>query len=108
MNESKNNRPVGIEYWIEQLRRMAVILRDSNDAVTVSLPEGNIISWNKGASRMYGYDEDEALSMSIYQMVPDERKKETFDLIRRIINGETVESSETKRISKDGRILMFG
>jgi PAS domain S-box-containing protein len=105
MNESQNNRPVGIKYWIEQIRRMAVILRDSNDAVTVFSPEGNIISWNKGASRMYGYDEDEALSMSIYQIVPDERKKETFDLIRRIKNGETVESSETKRITKDGRVL---
>ena len=105
MNESQNNRPVEIKYWIEQIRRMAVILRDSNDAVTVFSPEGNIISWNKGASRMYGYDEDEALSMSIYQIVPDERKKETFDLIRRIKNGETVESSETKRITKDGRVL---
>ena len=37
----------------EQLRRMAVILQDSNDAVAVFSPQGDITSWNKGAVGMY-------------------------------------------------------
>jgi light-regulated signal transduction histidine kinase (bacteriophytochrome) len=43
--------------------------------------------------------------MSILQIVPGERRKETLDLIERIKNGETIESFETKRITKDGQVL---
>jgi transposase-like protein len=38
-------------------RRMATVLRDSNDAITVQNFDGKITAWNRGAERMYGYTE---------------------------------------------------
>ncbi|MFZ5998451.1 MAG: sensor histidine kinase [Nitrospirota bacterium] len=87
------------------LRRLATVVADSNDAITVHDLSGRITAWNRGAVRMYGYAEAEALSMSIFELIPEERKLEEMRLIEQIKTGAPVESIETKRKAKDGRIL---
>ena len=66
------------------LRRLAVVLKDSNDAITVHDLQGNIIAWNRGAEKMYGYAEAEALEMNVAQMVPLERKTKALEHLERI------------------------
>jgi PAS domain-containing protein len=51
----------------EEARRLAVLLRDSNDAIVVFDFQGNIISWNQGATQLYGWSENEALQMNIQE-----------------------------------------
>jgi PAS domain-containing protein len=46
-------------------RRMATVVRDSNDAITIQDFAGRITAWNHGAELMYGYSEAEALAMNI-------------------------------------------
>ena len=87
------------------LRRLAVVLRDSNDAITVQDLKGQIIAWNRGAERMYSYTEKEALSMNISQLVPRDKKEETLNYLRDIARGIIVESFETQRIDRNGKIL---
>ena len=87
------------------IRRLAVVLKDSNDAITVHDLQGNIIAWNRGAEKMYGHNEAEALEMNIAQLVPPDKKIEAMEYLERIASGEIVESFETQRISKDGKIL---
>jgi two-component system CheB/CheR fusion protein len=90
----------------EQLmRRLVTVVADSNDAITVHELNGEITAWNKGATKMYGYTEAEALQMNIADIVPNDRKGEELDLIKQIKKGDPVESIETKRVTKDGRIL---
>jgi PAS domain S-box-containing protein len=87
------------------IRRLAVILRDSNDAITVLDLEGNITAWNKGAENMYGYSESEALRMNISQIILPDKKKEEKEFFEQIASGRIVESYETQRITKSGKIL---
>lgn len=87
------------------LRRLAVIVRDSNDAVTVQDLEGNIKAWNQGAEKMFGYSEEEARSMNIREIIPEEKQDEALALIEQIEKGVEVESFETQRVTKDGRLL---
>ena len=87
------------------IRRFAVVLKDSNDAVTVHDLHGNITAWNRGAEKMYGYTESVALKMNITQITPPDKKTETMEYLKRIASGEISESFETQRITKDGRIL---
>lgn len=47
----------------EEARRMATVVRDSNDAITIQDFEGNISAWNHGAEVMFGYSEKEALRL---------------------------------------------
>ena len=89
----------------EKVRRLATIITDSNDAVTVLNLDGTITAWNKGAEKMYGYSEKEALKMNIYDFVPENKKQETDEMIDSIRSGKIVKSYETERIKKDRHVL---
>jgi two-component system CheB/CheR fusion protein len=88
-----------------ELRRLATVVKDSNDAVTVQDLEGNILAWNHGAERMYGYSEDEAVRMNISTIVPEEGRSESLGFLERIKRGEGFITREVKRRTKDGRLL---
>ncbi|MGC2062427.1 MAG: chemotaxis protein CheB [Thermodesulfovibrionales bacterium] len=89
----------------EKTRRLATVLTDSNDAVLLFGPAGNILTWNRGAHNMYGWREAEALRMTIHDMTPSDKIDETTALIRRLSVGEPVSSFDTQRKTKDGRVL---
>ena len=91
--------------WEDKLHLLAAVVHDSNDAITVQDFEGNIRVWNRAAERTYGYSKAEALKMNIEQTVPEETRNEMAALAKRLIKGEDIQSFETQRITKDGRIL---
>jgi PAS domain S-box-containing protein len=87
------------------LRRLATVLQDSNDAITMQDLEGRILAWNRGAERMYGYSEHEALQMNIEALVPEEERERARGFLQAIKRGEEVTSLEVKRRTKDGIVL---
>jgi PAS domain S-box-containing protein len=89
----------------QNLRRMATVVRDSNDAITLQDFDGRITAWNRGAERMYGYSEAEALAANIDLLTAPGKIAEQKDFIRRLVAGETITSFETQRVTKDGRVL---
>jgi PAS domain S-box-containing protein len=88
-----------------KVRLLATLVRDSNDAITVQDFEGNILEWNKGAEKMYGWSEAEALRLNIREIVPPDKSNEALLIIKKISEGKEVKTFETKRITADGRIL---
>jgi two-component system CheB/CheR fusion protein len=91
---------------VEQgMRRLATVMRDSNDAVTVHDFGGRIFEWNRAAERMYGYSASEARALGILSIVPEARRDEYELMIARAHRGEPVASFETQRRTKDGRTL---
>ncbi len=89
----------------KQIVRLATVVTDSNDAVLLFDPAGNILAWNRGAQNTYGWSEDEALRMNIHDITPPDKIAELDDLVLKLVAGETVASFETQRRTKDGRIL---
>ncbi len=89
----------------EEIRRLATVVRDSNDAITVYELDGTITAWNKSAAKMYGYSEQEALKMNITQLVPAELRKEAGKMLKDIKKGDVQEPFKTRRLTKDGRSL---
>ncbi|MBY0484152.1 MAG: PAS domain S-box protein [Nitrosomonas sp.] len=57
-------------------RRLAAVVRDSNDAVTVQDFNGHILAWNQRTAEMVGYTEGEALQLNANQLVPDIAREE--------------------------------
>ncbi len=88
-----------------ELRRLATVVMDSNDAVTVQSLDGRILAWNRGAERMYGYSQAEALQMNVEGLVPEEERARARGLLDSTWRGEEVASLEVKRRTKDGRTL---
>jgi two-component system CheB/CheR fusion protein len=87
------------------LLRLAVVVRDSRDAVTVQDLEGRILAWNPGAVRIYGWSEAEALEMNVSSRIPEEQREEALARIHQLSQAEILETYRTQRIAKDGRVL---
>ncbi len=86
----------------EEIQRLADLVESSDDAIITKDLDGVIISYNKGAERLYGYAAREVKGKHISILTPPHLKNEVERFIGRIKNGERVFHYETKRISKDG------
>jgi two-component system sensor kinase FixL len=86
-------------------RILAAIVESSDDAIFAKTLSGTILSWNRGAQRMYGYTPDEVLGRSIDMLVPADRRVELAGILERVGGGEHVEHFETVRKTKDGRLV---
>lgn len=89
----------------EKARLLAAVIRDSNDAVMVSDLNGRITHWNRGAQLMYGWSEQEALKKTVFDLVPENDVGPIKATLQKIKEGEVIESLETQRIKKDGRVI---
>jgi two-component system CheB/CheR fusion protein len=88
----------------EQLR-LAVVVRDSHDAITVQDLEGRILAWNPAAVRMYGWSETEALAMNFRDRVPEELREEALAEIKQLGRAEILETVRTRRITREGAVV---
>jgi PAS domain S-box-containing protein len=95
----------GLRRAEKQIRRLATAVTDSNDAVILFDVMGNVQAWNRGAQNMYGWSETEAVGMNFSDLVPADKAAESLDLMPRLRAGGAIASFETRRLTKDGRIL---
>jgi PAS domain S-box-containing protein len=89
----------------QALRRMARIVESSDDAIIGMTLEGIIVSWNKGADRLYGYKEDEVLDRHISFLTPQSQPDEMPRMLEHIKAGRQAEQVETAWATKQGDIL---
>ena len=87
----------------EMLARQAAIIESSDDAILSKTLGGIIMSWNRGAERLFGYSAKEAIGQPMLMLFPPERVKEEADILAQISRGESVDHYETVRVRKDGR-----
>ena len=89
----------------ETAMRLAAIVESSDDAIIGKTLDGTIVSWNRGAEKVYGYSETEALGRSISFLVPPDRQEDLAHILGKIKAGDHVSHYETKRRRKDGAII---
>lgn len=87
------------------LRRLAAVIRDSRDAMVVQDLAGQIIAWNPGAERLYGWSEQEALAMNFRQIVPDALREGDGAALRRMCRSGSMKPIRSQRVAKDGRVV---
>ena len=87
-----------------ELLRLAVVVRDAFDAITVQDLDGRIIAWNPGAERMYGWTELEALQMNVRDRIPAALHDQALARVHQLSQAETLETYQTQRICKDGSL----
>jgi two-component system, LuxR family, sensor kinase FixL len=84
---------------------LAAIVESSDDAIVGKDLEGAILTWNRGAKRLYGYDLDEVRGRSVSLLIPEGRPDELPEILDRIRAGHPVESYETIRRTKRGDLV---
>jgi PAS domain S-box-containing protein len=89
----------------EELRsRLAAIVASSDDAIISKNLEGIIVTWNEGATRIFGYTPEEVIGRSITILIPPDRLDEEPAILARLRAGQRVDHYETLRVRKDGSI----
>ncbi len=89
----------------EKCSLLAEAVLHSLDAIIVQDLTGRITAWNRGAEKLYGYSEAEALKMNFSALVPESAQQEFTELQGRILSGEKVSSIQTRRRTRNGQEL---
>jgi PAS domain S-box-containing protein len=89
----------------EELELLASIVNSSEDAIIGEDIDGKVISWNLGATRLYGYSPEEALGQSFWRRIPPERVDETTAMLEKRRLGERIHLRDTERLTKEGRLV---
>ena len=86
----------------DALTQLASIVHSSEDAIVGQTLDGEVVSWNAAAERMFGYTLGEIKGRRIDDLRPPELSSEADDILERIKRGERVEHFETVRLRKNG------
>jgi PAS domain S-box-containing protein len=86
---------------------LAAIVDSSDDAIIGKTLDATIISWNRGAERLYGYTPEEVIGKPISILVPIDRPDEIPAIMDRLRQGIRIEHYKTIRVRKDGQRLQI-
>jgi PAS domain S-box-containing protein len=84
---------------------VAAIVESSDDAIIRKDLNGDIITWNRSAERLFGHGAAEAIGKNIMLIVPPSLVAEEVNILEQARRGEPTHSYETERLHKDGRII---
>lgn len=85
--------------------RLAALVEDSDDAILSKTLKGVITTWNRGATRIFGYTAEEAIGQPVTMLLPADRQDEEVAILDKLQRGERIDHFETKRRRKDGTII---
>ncbi len=107
-----DGRIIGVAVWSRDITdhhhaeeadaRLAAIVESSDNAILSKTLDGTIVTWNRGAERLYGYAAEEIVGKSVAMLMPNGSNGELATLLGRIRGGGSVEHYETVRVRKDG------
>jgi two-component system sensor histidine kinase VicK len=89
----------------ERSLMLTAIVNSSDDAIISKDLDGIVTSWNLSAQRIFGYSADEMIGESIVKLIPEDRLEEEPLILNKLRNGIRVEHFQTKRRTKDGRLV---
>jgi two-component system CheB/CheR fusion protein len=88
-----------------ELLRLAVVVRDAQDAITMQDLEGRTLAWNPAAIRLYGWTEAEALAMNVKERIPPEAQTEALKMVQHLDRAEILKPYRSQRLTKNGNAL---
>ena len=94
-----------LEESLAENRRLALVARQSSDAIIIHDLEGRISFWNPAAERMFGYRTEDIVGRSATLLTTPERQGEVQENLDTVKRRALIEMIETQRLTKDGRVV---
>ncbi|XAS71379.1 response regulator [Micrococcaceae bacterium Sec5.1] len=88
-----------------ELEGLGAIVNSSGDAIIGKTPEGEILSWNPGAERIFGYTAEQAIGKNSDFFIPGELREAEHEALRTTAESGAVQNFETLRQRGDGVII---
>ncbi|CAN5163918.1 hypothetical protein BH10PLA2_BH10PLA2_13090 [soil metagenome] len=85
--------------------RLAAIVDSTDDAIMSMDRKSTVISWNKGAVKLFGYSAEEMIGTPIWRLIPADRQAEERDNLEKVWSGANVTNFQTQRQARDGHLL---
>jgi PAS domain S-box-containing protein len=82
--------------------QLASIVENADAAIISEDLARTVLTWNRGAERIYGYSAEEMSGRTMTALVPPDRLAEDAAFIERLRRGEGVKHVETMRLTKSG------
>lgn len=89
----------------KEIKAMANIIADSSDAIFSRAITGTILSWNKGATKLFGYEPQEIIGQKVAVLFPDVSLQTRIELTKQVLANQSVEKYETTAIKKDRTVI---
>ncbi|MCB2194776.1 MAG: PAS domain S-box protein [Bacteroidetes bacterium] len=103
---------IGVSQDITERKRLSAyraelanIIENSDDAIESMDLEGNILSWNRAAEKIYGYTAKEMIGKNASILYTKTSKDELNGNLLKIKSGKSIKNLETKRKNKNGEII---
>jgi PAS domain S-box-containing protein len=102
----KLKKLVGIPAVGDQIaQRLAAIVESSDDAIVSKDLNGSVVTWNRGAERIFGYAAEEIIGKPILIIIPPDRQNEESLILDGVQRGERIDHFDTVRRRKDGTLI---
>ncbi len=94
---------------VERANAQLASIVENTEAAVISMDlNDDVITWNGGAEKLYGYSAREMIGQPVVSIVPPEKKAEYTSFLERLRAGESIKHVETVRIRKSGeRVPVF-
>ena len=89
----------------KNVTQLAAIVQSSDDAIFSKDLENIIISWNKGAEKIYGYSAEEIIGHDVSILYPNDNKIEPVQILNQVRKGIKVKQYETTHITKNNELV---
>ncbi|WP_321491991.1 PAS domain S-box protein [uncultured Desulfobacter sp.] len=88
-----------------RLKEFEAIVNSSDDAIVSKTVYGTVLSWNRGAEKIFGFKADEIIGRPIKQLFPHDLWGQEQQIREKIKQGINIDHFETRRLRKDGAII---
>ncbi len=89
----------------QKIREQAALLDVSTDAILVRNIHNEILFWNKGAERLYGWKAEEVVGKDVLQLLDKEISPQVEDAYLRVMNtGEW--RGELHQLTREGKVII--
>jgi two-component system sensor histidine kinase UhpB len=85
--------------------RLALVAKQSSDAIMIHDLAGNISFWNPAAERLFGYRPLEIVGQSATLLTVPGQEDEVAANLEKIRDRRLVENLDTQRLTRDGRVI---
>jgi len=86
----------------QEIVRLARIVETTDDAVISLSLDGDILTWNRGAERLYGYKSLDIIGKSFTTLFPEDRGADAESLLETVKRGNTLDHLDANLLTRSG------
>jgi len=109
---TKDGGTMGIFTNLTQLKKLEQdwkfsqqIIKNSAEAVVILNKSEKILLWNAGASKIFGYSEEEVMNKTVGTIIPEDKMEESNSIMEEVKIKTHVQNIETQRKTKTGDLV---